>query len=123
MKGWPPRDVRAFVALLFSVLGGIALTGVLVFLAYLIAYGSWSAATEQVRAAGLVRASHIVAVGVVVVMIALGWAINRRRIEGRIGGERGASFNMEGGDEAAPAPVVTTTTSTTVAPTASGEGV
>ena len=116
MKEWPPRDVRAFVALVFSVLGGMALTAVLVFLAYLIAYGSWSAATEQVRAAGLVRASHIVAVGVVVVMIALGWAINRRKIEGRIGGDKGASFNMEGGDEAAPAPVVTTTTSTTVVP-------
>lgn len=98
---WPPRNVIGLLALVFSVLGGMAMTLVLVWLAYLVVYGDWTAATEAARAAGVVQAMVIVAGGVVAVIIALGFAINRRKFEGELN-RRGARMAAESGDPETP---------------------
>lgn len=107
LPDWPPRDWRALLALLFSVLGAVVLS-VFVWWAYaqLLPSAGWSIASETNRATTL-RWTIWIAVGSIgLVLISLGMAINRRRMTARWG-DKSAEF--EGGDDvpgrtAAPAP-------------------
>ncbi|MGX7896908.1 hypothetical protein [Tsuneonella sp. HG222] len=99
MNSWPPKDWRAMVALLFSVLGAAVLTLVAVWLCWILASGNWSGATEagRARTIGAVAVVSIVSVGLV--LIGLGFAINRRSLSARWGNR---SLDWAGGDEAPP---------------------
>lgn len=100
-KGWPPRDWRALAALLFSVGGAIATT-VLVYLlcSMLLPKEGWGGATEPERVSTIRWAVLIGSACILLVLVGLGMAINRRKLSGKIGEN---SFDWEGGDEASAA--------------------
>ena len=99
---WPPRDWRAFAALVFSVLGAVALTVLIGLLAWMLmpAQG-WNILTEKARADTIRVIAWICAAAVLLVLTGLGFAINRRALRGRWGDK---SLDWEGGDEVAREP-------------------
>lgn len=98
MIGWPPRDLRALVALIFSVLGAAVLTAFVWWgYAQLLPNAGWSIETESDRAHTLRWVLWIATGSIGVVLIGLGMAINRRRFSGNIGTN---SVSFEGGDDA-----------------------
>lgn len=105
MTGWPPKDWRALLALVFSIMGAVVLT-VFVWwgVASLLPNEGWTTATELHRA-GTLRWVLWVAMGAIaVVLIGLGMAINRRSFNAKWGNN---SLGFEGGDEAVQAAVET----------------
>lgn len=101
MNAWPPKDWRALLALVFSVIGAVVLT-LFVWWGYYQLMpdpeNGWSVSTEMHRA-GTARWVLWVAIGAVaVVLVGLGMAVNRRSFKGQIGQ---ASVDFQGGDEAA----------------------
>lgn len=91
-----PRDLRAFIALLFSILGTVALTAFAVWIVWILWRGGWPHGTE------LARIDKIGLIGVLVVtimglsMAGLQLAINRRTLRANIGA---AGFEASGGDD------------------------
>lgn len=97
LPDWPPKDWRAFAALVFSVLGAVALTLLLYLLAaMLLPERGWHVATEAARAATIRWIAWIGVAGVVLVLTGLGFAINRRALRGRWGDK---SIDWEGGED------------------------
>lgn len=96
-KSLAPRDLRAFIALMASIGGTMALTVVAVWLSWVLWRGGWSNGTEIARIdkLGLIAVLVIVIMGVT--MTSLGLAINKRSVKG---GAFGASFEASGGDDA-----------------------
>lgn len=94
---WRPKDWRAMAALLFSVIGAGVLTAVGGWLAYLLVTGRWTVATEASRADSVGWVAIIAMTGVVLVLLGLGMAINRRSLAARWGDR---SLDYTGGDEA-----------------------
>lgn len=93
---WPPRDWRAMVALLFSILGAVVLSA-FVWWAYaqLLPGKGWSAISEVNRATTL-RWTVWIAIGAIgLVLLSMGMAINRRLLRARWG-DKSAEF--AGGD-------------------------
>lgn len=84
---WPPRDWRAWTALVASIAGAAVLTGLL---AWIIAmFERWREASPLANIAyGLLAIIGLV-------LLALGYAINRRSFKGSIGA---ASFETSGGE-------------------------
>ncbi len=76
-----PRDWRASVALVASVLGSIALTAFSAFLVYIMWRGGWPIATAETRIDVLGKVLMLSLSGSLVVLITLGFAINRRSIK------------------------------------------
>lgn len=109
MKAWlaslMPRDLRAFIALVASIGGTMALTLVVVGIIWILWRGGWSVGTEAVRIDKIGLIGILVTVIMGVVMVGLGLAINRRSVRGSA---FGASFEATGGDDS-------TVSSTTVA--------
>lgn len=97
------REVRAIIALAFSILGTVALTGVVCWIVWILWRGGWPNGTELARIdkIGLIAVLMTVIMGVS--MIGLQLAINRRQLKGSA---FGASFEASGGDEAVPVQVV-----------------
>lgn len=101
VKAWAktlaPRDLRAFIALLASIGGTMALTIVAIWIVWILWRGGWSGGTELARIdkIGLIAILVIVIMGVT--MTSLGLAINRRSVKGSA---FGASFEATGGDDA-----------------------
>ena len=100
MNSWPPKDWRSLIALLGSIGGAASLT-------VLVAWGVamllpaadwWTAATEAHRAETIRWVLWIAAGTIAVVIVGLGFAINRRSFKGRLGRD-GASLDFEGGDD------------------------
>ena len=93
---WPPKDARAWVALLASVGGTMALTTVIVGIIFILWRGGWAVGTEGARIdkIGLIAVLLTVIMGVT--MTGLGLAINRRSLKG---GAFGATFEASGGDD------------------------
>ena len=97
---WPPRDWRSFAALVFSVLGAVALTAqVYLLAAMLLPDRGWTAATEAERVATIKWIAWGGTGAIGLVLIGLGFAINRRKLGGKWGNK---SLTWEGGDTAAP---------------------
>jgi hypothetical protein len=86
---WPPKDWRAWFALVASVLGAAVLTGLLAWIIGL--FGRWGSA------APLANIDYGLLGIIGLVLLALGYAINRRSFKGSIGP---ASFETSGGDDA-----------------------
>ena len=103
LKGLPQRELRALIALAFSILGTVALTCVIVWILWILWRGGWPNGTELARIdkIGLIAVLLTVIMGVS--MIGLQLAINRRQLKGSA---FGATFEASGGDEPVPVQVV-----------------
>jgi hypothetical protein len=95
-KSLAPRDLRAFIALIASIGGTMALTLGLVGIILILWKGGWSVGTETTRIDKIGLIGVLVTVIMGVVMVSLGLAINRRSVKG---GFLGASFEATGGDD------------------------
>jgi hypothetical protein len=95
LKALAPRDLRAFIALIASIGGTMALTVVMVWIIWILWRGGWSGGTEVARIDKIGLIAVLVTVIMGVVMVSLGLAINRRTVKGSA---FGASFEAEGGD-------------------------
>lgn len=95
---WPPKDWRAMVALAFSVLGAAVLTAFLWWLCAHLLPGedSWTGATELSRATTLRWVAWITAAAIGLVLLGLGFAINRRSLSAKWGDN---SLDWQGGDD------------------------
>lgn len=94
---WPPRDWRSLLALVFSVLGAVALTVlVAVGLDYLLPDRGWTPASEGDRIATIRWVVWIATAFIGIVLVGLGMAINRRSLRLR-SGDKSATF--EGGED------------------------
>lgn len=94
---WPPKDWRALAALLFSVLGAVALTVLLWSLsAMLLPREGWTAESETARVTTIRWVLWLSAACILLVLTGLGFAINRRRLSGKWGDR---SLDWEGGDD------------------------
>lgn len=100
IPGWPPRDWRALLALVASVVGAAVLTGFAAWLVWILWRGGWSLGTEAVRVDALAKALFGALLIIGVVLVSLGLAINKRSVKGSI---LGASFEAQGGDDDPPA--------------------
>jgi hypothetical protein len=91
-----PRDLRAFIALIASIGGTMALTLIAVWITWVLWRGGWPKGTELARIdkIGLIAVLVIVIMGVT--MTSLGLAINRRVVKANIGS---AGFEASGGDD------------------------
>lgn len=91
-----PRDLRAFIALIASICGTMALTSMAVWLVWILWKGGWPVSTAPLRIEkiGLIAVLVIVIMGVT--MTSLGLAINRRTLKANIGG---SGFEASGGEE------------------------
>jgi hypothetical protein len=98
---WPPKDWRALIALLGSVAGAATLTILVAWGVSVLLPGArlWTDATEAHRAETIRWVLWIAVVTIGVIIIGLGFAINRRSFKGRLSRE-GASLDFEGGFEA-----------------------
>lgn len=94
LPGWPPRDWRAFFALIASVAGAATLTGFAAWVVWIL--WTWKGFDEP-RIDALAKALFALLFIVGIVLVSLGLAINRRSIKGSW---LGASFEAEGGDDA-----------------------
>ena len=106
LPGWPPKDWRALLALVASVAGSAALTVFAAWLVWIVWQGGWSAENQTLQLGILGKALLLVIGGLLLVLLSLGLAINRRSISGSVGP---ASFRAEGGGGEPPARVVTKT--------------
>lgn len=99
LRGLAQRDLRALIALAFSILGTIALTGFSVWIVWILWKGGWPTGTELARIdkIGLLGTLVILIMGIS--MLGLQLAINRRQLKGSA---FGASFEASGGDEPSP---------------------
>lgn len=113
LKGLAQRELRALIALAFSILGTMALTGIVCWIVWILWLGGWAPATALARIDKIGLIAILITVIMGVSMIGLQLAINRRQLKGSA---FGASFEASGGDEVAPAVTTTTTTSTVAVP-------
>lgn len=99
---WPPKDWRALIALLGSIGGAASLTVLLWWGLWMLlpAREGWTDETEVHRAETIRWALWIVAATISLVIIGLGFAVNRRSFKASLGDK--ASFDFEGGDSDAP---------------------
>lgn len=97
LPSWPPRDWRSVLALLFSVLGAVALTALVgMGLSFLLPNEGWTEASESSRITTIRWVLWIATSFIGIVLVGLGMAINRRSLKLR-SGDRSAEF--EGGDD------------------------
>lgn len=109
LPGWPPRDLRAFVALSASIGGAAVLTALLAWIIRV--FQLWHIPDPLANIAyGLLAIIGIV-------LMSLGLAINRRSVKAS---GLGFSLDATGGDDATPAAQVTTTT-TVATPSSTGD--
>jgi hypothetical protein len=110
LRSLAPRDLRAFIALLASIGGTMALTIAVALVVLILWRGGWSNGTESARIDKIGLIAILLTVIMGVVMVSLGLAINRRSVKGSA---FGASFEATGGDDS-------TVSTSTVAGAAAG---
>lgn len=96
VANWPPRDWRALIALVASILGAAVLTGFSIWMVKLLvgfARGDPSIRMEVIRALATSNYGLLAIIGAV--LLSLGLAINRRSVKGSA---FGASFEAAGGE-------------------------
>lgn len=103
LRSLAQRDLRAIIALAFSILGTMSLTAVAVWIVWILWRGGWPVATASQRIDKLGLALVLVLVIMGVTMVSLGLAINRREVKASA---FGASFEASGGDSDPVTPVV-----------------
>ncbi len=91
-----PRDLRAFVALMASIGGTMALTVLIVGVIYILWRGGWAVGTELARIDKIGLIAILLTVIMGVTMTGLGLAINRRVLKANVGG---SGFEASGGDD------------------------
>ena len=94
---WPPRDWRALIALVASIIGAAVLTGFSIWLVRLLvafARADPSVRIEVIRALATSNYGLLTIIGAV--LLSLGLAINRRSVKGSA---FGASFEAAGGED------------------------
>lgn len=96
LRSLAQRDLRAIIALAFSILGTVALTGVAMWIVWILWKGGWPASTAETRIDKLGMALMFILVIMGVTMISLGLAINRREVKASV---LGATFEASGGDD------------------------
>jgi hypothetical protein len=97
LRALAPRDLRAFIALLASIGGTMALTIAVALIVLILWRGGWTNGTENARIDKIGLIAILLTVIMGVVMVSLGLAINRRSVKGSA---FGASFEATGGDDA-----------------------
>ena len=97
IPNWPPRDWRALLALLASIVGSASLTAFAAGIVWILWRGGWSAVTAEQRIELLGKALLLSLLGGLIVLVSLGLAINRREI--RVSRQ---GFEMSGGDDPDP---------------------
>jgi hypothetical protein len=99
MSGWPPKDWRALLALLGSIGGAAMLTALVWWGCWMLMPASdvWTTGTEAQRAETIRWVLWICSGTISLVIIGLGFAVNRRSFRGKLGRD-GASFGFEGGE-------------------------
>ena len=93
---WPPRDWRAFIALIASIAGAAVLTGFSAWLVTLLvafARADPRLRLEVIRALATSNYGLLAIIGAI--LLSLGLAINRRSVKGSA---FGASFEAAGGE-------------------------
>lgn len=80
LPDWPPQDWRAWAALISSILGGAALTVLVAWIIWIVAYGDWLDSTQEQRIDTLAKIGFLLLIGIIAIMLAQGMAINRRKI-------------------------------------------
>lgn len=94
LPGWPPRDWRAFIALIASIVGSAVLTGFAAWLVWILWKGGWQLGTEGKRLDSLGTALLLILSIMGLVLVSLGLAINRRTLKlGKDG------FEASGGED------------------------
>lgn len=101
-KALQQRELRALIALAFSILGTIALTAIVCGVIWILWRGGWAIGTEDDRIDKIGLLGVLLTVIMGVSMIGLQLAINRRQLKGSA---FGASFEASGGDESVPVTV------------------
>lgn len=97
LPNWPPRDWRAFIALVASILGAMALTAFSVWLVRLLAeFGRGDPARREQVIGALANSNYGLLAIIGAILLSLGLAINRRSFKGSA---FGASFEAAGGDD------------------------
>lgn len=96
LRSLAQRDLRAIIALVFSILGTVSLTAVAVWIVWILWRGGWPVATAPQRIDKLGLALVLVLVIMGATMVGLGLAINRREVKASA---FGASFEASGGDD------------------------
>lgn len=92
----PSADWRAWVALVFGILGGVAMTTFAVWLVWVLAFsGVWADDTQKQRIIYLGTGLIVLLLGSVSSLLSLGFAINSRKMAIKTPG--GAEFSLEGG--------------------------
>jgi hypothetical protein len=97
LKSLAPRDLRAFIALMASIGGTMALTVGVAGIVLILWRGGWAVGTETARIDKIGLIAILVTVIMGVTMTSLGLAINRRTLKGSA---FGANFEASGGDDA-----------------------
>jgi len=78
---FPAKEWRAHTALMASILGAIAFTAFSMVLVYIMWQGGWPLETASMRIEILGKALTLSLSGSLVVLISLGFAINRRSVK------------------------------------------
>ncbi|OYW47330.1 MAG: hypothetical protein B7Y36_18350 [Novosphingobium sp. 28-62-57] len=96
LPSWPPRDWRAFAALVFSVAGAVVLTAFVWWgVAQLLPAEGWTEKSEVNRAT-TIRWTLWIAMGSIgLVLLGLGFAVTPRKLKTKDGDR---SFEFSGGD-------------------------
>lgn len=80
-----PRDIRAMIALVFSIIGSGVMCIFAAWLVWIMWKGGWHADTQLERIKWLGYGMMVLLGGMFVVVASLGMAINRRSFRGKIG--------------------------------------
>lgn len=95
-SNWPPRDWRAFVALISSIAGAAVLTTFSVWLVRLLAAFARADPTVRLDVIHALANSNYGLLAIIgAILLSLGLAINRRSVKGSA---FGASFEAAGGE-------------------------
>lgn len=86
LPGWPPKDLRAFIALTFSIIGAAVLTGLL----------AWTIRILErwIQAGAIANIAYGLLAIIGAILLSLGLAINRRSIRVDKSG-----FELSGGED------------------------
>jgi len=97
VTNWPPRDWRALIALIASILGAAVLTAFSIWLVQLLVMFAHADPSVRMEVIGALATSNYGLLAIIgAILLSLGLAINRRSVKGSA---FGASFEAAGGED------------------------